>query len=131
MITRIINGVSAVLLLAFCWVQLNDPGISWIALYGGAMVWCAIAAIRPRMLVSAPARTMYALSLVIAGFLVIYYWPRESGWWRQEVWWNVEAVREGIGLMLAFVLMLGVLVTRRLTAQQVSISKSRHHESAH
>lgn len=118
MLMRIFNGVAALLLLAFAVVQLNDPdGVFWAVIYSGAMVWCAMAAWRPGLLLRPAVRTLLTVSLVIAGLLVVYYWPRVPGWWRQEVWWNIEAVREGLGLMLMFMLLLGVLAARMLAAR--------------
>ncbi len=123
MFSRIFNGFAALMLLGFCCVQMNDPdGVYWAVVYAGAMLWCAIAAIRPRLLLRSTARVLFMFSLVIAGFLVVYYWPREPGWWRQEVWWNIEPVREGMGLMLTFLLLLGVLLARRTAERSRSLS---------
>jgi hypothetical protein len=48
---------------------------------------------------------------------VIFYWPTMPGFWRKEVFMAEETAREGMGVMIALMVLLTALFsTRRSTA---------------
>ena len=112
---RIVNGVLCLLMLAFAAVQLNDPDAGlWILIYLLPAAWAGLAAWRPARLQARPATLGLGLCLLTALAGVAYWWPKDAGWWRQEVWWQSEAAREGMGLMVAAAVLLVVALTRWL-----------------
>ena len=105
MLLRALNLLLCLLMLAFVAVQYNDPdGPLWMLYYGvpafwaGMMVWRADLARQ-----SSRWRVAQWASLVVMAGLVIFYWPTMPNFWRKEVWIEEETAREGMGLMIAFV----------------------------
>jgi hypothetical protein len=48
-----------------------------------------------------------------------YYWPQAPEFWRREVWWETETAREGMGVMIAtVVLAVAFLTAIRARARQ-------------
>ncbi len=111
---RIVCGVLSALMLMFVAVQYNDPdGPLWMLIYGVGAVWAGLAAAKLPLVQS---RTSFRLLIAtfaasVAG--LVYYWPRTPGWWRSEVWWDVEAAREGMGMMILAVVLLIVIFTAK------------------
>ena len=109
---RIVNGLLGLMMLSFVAVQWNDPdGPLWMAIYLVPAVWALLAAFRCSVF-----RSQFVLGLLWASVLfgasaMIYYWPTVPGFWRKEVWWVEETAREGMGVMILFVVLLVVLVT--------------------
>lgn len=98
---RIINGVLFVLLILFIGVQYNDPdGMLWAAIYGSGVIWCGVAAFRPRLFAMGPVFGLFTLTVVAAIAGLFYFWPDTPRWWMQDVWWETETAREGMGMMI-------------------------------
>lgn len=102
------------LMLLFMAVQFNDPdGLLWICIYAVPALWCAMATFwRPLLADRRVLATLWAsIALAIAG--VIYFWPLAPRFWTKEVWYEVEAAREGMGLMIVLAVLLVVLFVAR------------------
>lgn len=111
---RILNAALAGVLLLFALAQRDDPdGGFWAAAYALPALWCAWAAARPRALRRPGARALLGLTALAALGGVAWFWPDAPGWWRREVWWEAEAAREGMGLMIAALALLGPAVAAR------------------
>jgi hypothetical protein len=109
---RYVFAALAVFMLLFVAVQYNDPdGPLWMLFYGIPAVWAGLAAFRPHLLAGRAARPVLLLSVVVAIALTIAYWPPVDHWWLRSVWWESEEAREGMGLMIASVVLLAVLAT--------------------
>jgi len=106
---RILNTILFLLMLLFVMVQFNDPdGWAWMLIYAIPAVWTAIAAFRPAALSKSTIRGLLVCSVLGAIIGLLYFWPTSEGWWRQEVWWETETAREGMGMMIVFVVLLFV-----------------------
>ena len=107
---RTVYILLGLLMVAFAAVQYNDPdGPLWAAIYLVPAVWALLAAFKP-LLVRAPAGRALLWVSAAAGLAgVVYYWPTMPGFWHQEVWWVEETAREGMGMMIAFAVLLVVL----------------------
>lgn len=118
---RYVFALLAVVMILFVGVQYNDPdGPLWMVYYGVPVIWCALAAFRPGILANGPARALLAATVVAAVALTIWYWPPVSGFWYEKVWRMgmvdpeaakiAEQSREGMGLMLATMVLIAVFV---------------------
>jgi hypothetical protein len=123
---RVVNIVLCLLMLLFIAVQYNDPdGLMWMAIYLVPAVWALLAAINPFAIGQGLLKTLLLLTIVASLAAMFYYWPKTSGWWKQEVWWEVETAREGMGMMIVSVVLLVALfsgmraVRARLTNSSV------------
>jgi predicted anti-sigma-YlaC factor YlaD len=94
---RTLHILLALLMLSFVAVQYNDPdGPLWAVIYLIPAAWALLAS--------------FLWASTVAGLAgVIYYWPTMSGFWRKDVWWVEETAREGMGMMIAFVVLVVVL----------------------
>jgi len=64
---------------------------------------------RPRVL-RAPAGKSLLWACAVAGLAgVVYYWPTMPGFWHKDIWWVEETAREGMGMMIAFAVLVVVL----------------------
>jgi len=98
------------LMIAFAAVQYNDPdGPLWAAIYFVPAAWALLAAFRPKVLRSSAGKPLLWVSAVAGLAGVIYYWPTMPDFWRKDVWWVEETAREGMGMMIAFVVLIVVL----------------------
>lgn len=99
---RYVNGVLALMMIAFIAVQYNDPdGPFWMAIYLVPAVCAGLTALRPDLLRRSAGRFGLLGCLVLAVIATIVFWPTDAFWWRRDVWWESEAAREGMGLMIA------------------------------
>jgi len=109
---RYVNIVLGLLMVAFAAVQYNDPDpYIWVPIYLVPAIWAFAAAFRLARIVSTPAVTLLGACVIVYLALVVYYWPQTPGFWRKDVWWEVEEAREGMGMMLAFAVLLFVSAT--------------------
>lgn len=109
---RYVNAVFCVLMLLFAAVQYNDPdAVFWGVVYAVPAFWAGLAAYRPQALRGRGASLGLAASIVLAVIGTVYFWPRDQGWWQQDVWWESEPAREGMGFMLATLTLLVVAFT--------------------
>lgn len=119
MLLRALNLLLCGLMLAFVAVQYNDPdALLWMLYYGvpgfwaGLMVWRRDQPQRPRW------RAALWASLVVWAGLMVFYWPTMPGFWRKEVWWVEETAREGMGMMIAFVVVAAVAAQAALARRR-------------
>lgn len=113
----------ALLMLLFAAVQYNDPdGPLWMLFYGVPAAWAGIAALRPHLLGGTVVRSLLGLSLLMVIVVAIAFWPPVAEWWLMSVWWESEEAREGMGLMLASIVLVAVFaasLARRSVAPRI------------
>lgn len=119
MLLRALNLLLCLAMFAFMAVQYNDPdGPLWMLYYAVPAFWAAATAWR-RDLAQRPLwRAALWASLAVWAGLMVLYWPPMPGFWRKEVWWVEETAREGMGMMLAFVVVA-------LAAVQAALARRR------
>ena len=109
---RILNAILCVMMLLFIFVQFNDSdGSKWALYYSVPAIWTALAALRLKKLGSPIVVPLLGVSILAALALVAVYWPRTPGFWKQDVWWETETAREGMGIMIATIVLLIATVT--------------------
>lgn len=109
---RIVNGLFGLMMLSFVVVQWNDPdGPLWMAIYLVPAVWALLAASGLSLLRSPIALGLLWASVLFGASAMIYYWPTVAGFWRKDVWWVEESAREGMGVMVLFVVLIVALVS--------------------
>jgi hypothetical protein len=109
---RYANIALGLLMLAFAAVQYNDPDPHvWVPIYMVPATWAFAAAWRLSGIAAAPAAVLLGACVLAYLVLVVYYWPQAPGFWRKDVWWEAEEAREGMGMMMAFAVLLFVSVT--------------------
>ncbi|MGB7302350.1 MAG: transmembrane 220 family protein [Burkholderiaceae bacterium] len=111
---RILNMVLGLLMVVFAAVQLNDPDtFIWIVYYLIGATWALMAAFKLNWVQSAIGRILLWLSLAVAFAGVIVYFPKMDKFWERDVWWVEETAREGMGIMILFLVLLAVLIHAR------------------
>ena len=124
---RVVSFLLCLLMLLFIGVQYNDPdGLLWMVIYLIPATWALIAAIVPALLRHGLVRLLLALTILGSLALTYYYWPKSSGWWKQDVWWEVETAREGMGMMI----ITGVLLFVFFVALRMASRDKRSRELA-
>ena len=114
---RYANIVLGVLMVLFAAVQYNDPDAPlWMVIYLVPAAWAFMAALRLPSITSKEGSVLLWASLAVYLFAVVFFWPQAPGFWRKDVWWLDEQAREGLGLMIAFAVLLCVLAAT-LTAR--------------
>lgn len=112
---RILCSILGLLMLVFAAVQINDPdGMIWMAYYLVAALWAFLAAFRGARIRSIGAQTALWTCLAIATAGVIFYFPQMDRFWEREVWWAEETAREGMGVMILWLVLFVALITVRL-----------------
>jgi hypothetical protein len=101
---RYVNGFFCVVLAVFALAQYNDPdALVWFLIYAIPAAWAGIAAFRPDLLPANPvAIAAYVACLAAAAAGSIYMWPALP-----DNWIHVEEEREGLGLIIATLALLG------------------------
>jgi hypothetical protein len=117
---RYLNMLLGLVMLGFAAVQYNDPDVLlWVVYYAVPAAWAFLAAFRLDLVRSANGMRWLGVSVALWLGLVIFYWPPMPGFWRREVFMVEvagEAAREGMGLMIAWVvLLLAMFSARRKT----------------
>lgn len=99
---RILNAILCLMMILFIVVQFNDPdGPIWALIYAVPAIWAGLVAINTKTIFGQPAFSALGVC-VLAGFIMTaIFWPRTPGFWKQEVWWETETAREGMGIMIA------------------------------
>jgi Transmembrane family 220, helix len=115
---RYLNILLGLAMLAFAAVQYNDPDmLLWIVYYAVPAAWAFLAAFRLDLVRSMPGMLGLWASIVVGLGVVVYYWPAMPGFWRPTVFMvevEGEGAREGMGLMIAWaVLLLAMFSARR------------------
>lgn len=107
---RFLYIVPGLLMIAFAAVQYNDTdGPLWAVIYLVPAAWALLAAFRPRVLRAPAGKSLLWACAAAALAGVVYYWPTMPGFWHQKVWWVEETAREGMGMMIAFTVLVVVL----------------------
>ncbi|NQW00621.1 MAG: hypothetical protein HQ483_13035 [Rhodospirillales bacterium] len=104
---KYVNILFCVMMVLFIGVQYNDPdGLMWAFIYLVPALWAALAGFRLNHVLG--NRAFSALAVSVLGTLVLmgYYWPSTPGFWHKDVWWETETAREGMGMMIASLVML-------------------------
>jgi hypothetical protein len=101
-----------VVMLGFTAVQYNDPdALLWVVYYAVPAAWALLAAFRLDVVRSSRGMAWLWASLAVWLGLVTFYWPTMPGFWRREVFMvevEGESAREGMGLMIAWLVLLVV-----------------------
>jgi len=112
---RYLLVLPGVVMVAFAAVQYNDPdALVWIAIYLVPAAWAFAAAFRPAQVCSLAGERLLWASVAIGAALTVFYWPTMPNFWVKDVWWVEETAREGMGMMIAFAVLLAVLATTLL-----------------
>jgi hypothetical protein len=115
---RYLNILLGLVMFGFAAVQYNDPDVLlWVVYYAVPAAWAFLAAFRLDLVRSKPGMLGLWASIVIGLGVVVYYWPAMPGFWRPAVFMvevEGEGAREGMGLMIAWaVLLLAMFSARR------------------
>ena len=128
---RYLNMILCLMMIGFTAVQYNDPdALLWIVYYGipAALAW--MAAFRPDLL-QTPKWTRISQACVVVWLgLVIFYWPEMPNFWRKEVFMAEETAREGMGLMIAWGVVVIVALTARFSRAGASDNAVAKHAQA-
>ena len=109
---RYVLILPGLLMVAFAAVQYNDPdALEWATIYLVPAAWCFSAAFRPARVQSLAGERLLWASVAVGAALTVYYWPTVPNFWVKDVWWVEETAREGMGMMIAFAVLLAVLAT--------------------
>ena len=112
---RYVLILPGLLMVAFAAVQYNDPDtLVWATIYLVPAAWCFAAAFRPAQVRSLAGERLLWASVAVGAALTVFYWPTMPEFWRKDVWWVEETAREGMGMMIAFAVLLAVLATALL-----------------
>lgn len=128
---RYLNMLFCLSMIGFAGVQYNDPDtLLWAFYYGVPAVWAGLAAFRIDLLRSpVPGRLLQASVVVWLG-LVIFYWPQMPKFWVKEVFMAEETAREGMGLMIAWLVVVSVALTARFSRPATSGNAVAKHAQA-
>jgi len=112
---RYVLILPGLLMVAFAAVQYNDPdALLWATIYLVPAAWCFAVAFRPARVQSLAGERLLWASVAVGAALTVFYWPTMPEFWRKDVWWVEETAREGMGMMIAFAVLLAVLATALL-----------------
>ncbi len=112
---RYVHIVLGLLMVAFAAVQYNDPdALLWIVIYLIPAAWAFAAAFRPAQVRSLAGERLLWASVAIGAATTVFYWPTMPNFWLKDVWWVEETAREGMGVMIAFAVLLVVLANALL-----------------
>jgi hypothetical protein len=114
---RYLNILLGLAMFGFAAVQYNDPDmLLWVVYYAVPAAWAFLAAFRLDLVRSKPGMLGLWASIVIGLGVVVYYWPAMPGFWRPAVFMvevEGEGAREGMGLMIAWVVLLLAMFSAR------------------
>jgi transmembrane protein TMEM220 len=112
---RYVLILPGLLMVAFAAVQYNDPDtLVWATIYLVPAAWCFAAAFRPASVQSLAGERLLWVSVSVGAALTVFYWPTMPNFWVKDVWWVEETAREGMGMMIAFAVLLAVLAATLL-----------------
>ena len=126
MLVRAFGALSCLAMLAFVGVQYNDPdGPLWMLYYAVPACWAAVIVWRPAWPTQTAlrVRALWA-SIVLWAGLMIFYWPTMPGFWRKDVWMQEETAREGMGLMIAFAVIVAAATAAYWSRSRLEAVKS-------
>lgn len=104
---RYLNILLGLMMLGFIGVQYNDDdGLLWAFYYAVSAAWAFTVAFNSGFARSAlGSRLIWACVAVWFG-LMVYYWPAMPNFWQPVVFHAHETAREGMGMMIAWVVLL-------------------------
>lgn len=109
---RYVNALLCAMMILFALVQYNDPdGPLWAAIYAIPAAFAGLAAFQPKWLSAGTPRFVLVGALIAGLAFVGYSWPTTPGFWRVEVWWHTETAREGLGALIAFIVLLSAFLS--------------------
>ena len=109
---KYLNIILSALMVLFAAVQYNDPDvILWFVIYFVPAIWAGLAAFRLGAISANIPFNLLRLCLVAEVIGAVYYWPITPGFWRQAVWWETETAREGMGIMIATIVVAVAFLT--------------------
>ena len=115
---RILHGFFLLIMLLFIAVQFNDPdGFFWAVVYSIPALLMLVTVIRPFWFSKRPGRLFRWVVVAAMAVGVVYFWPKTPGFWRQDVWWETESAREGMGMMIAFLIAASAFLAKRPSEQ--------------
>ncbi len=110
---RILHSSLLLMMLLFMVVQYNDPdGPLWVGIYSLPALMMLVAIVQPGIFANRLGRVLLWVALVALAAGVVHFWPKTQGFWRQEVWWETESAREGMGMMIAFLVGASALLVK-------------------
>ena len=121
---RIFHGLLLIVMLLFIAMQFNDPdGLLWIGIYGIPALLMVVAIVRPKWISLRFWRALRWGAIAIMGAGVVYFWPDTAEFWRKEIWLDTEtasteSVREGMGMMIAFLVTASAFLVSTLSKKQ-------------
>lgn len=108
---RVLNGFIALILLGFAAVHLGEAdGLFWTVVYCVGAEWALVAALVPRLLAFRLVGALLAATVAAALLGVVHFWPDTPGWWHRSVWAESEAARDGVGMMILALSLLGPVI---------------------
>lgn len=126
---RIVHGLLLLVMLLFIAVQFNDPdGLLWAGIYGVPSLMMLVAIMRPQWFSMPTGRVLRWVAVAALAAGIVYFWPKTSGFWRQEVWWETETAREGMGIMIAFLVAASAFLASAATGKKAKV-KSRENDA--
>ncbi|MFZ2653233.1 MAG: transmembrane 220 family protein [Burkholderiaceae bacterium] len=117
---RVLNIALGLTMLGFAGVQYNDPDMpQWVLMYTIPALWMYVVTFRLQSVkLSIEVTGLLWASVVFYVVAVVFYWPAMPNFWLKEVWIVEETAREGMGLMIALVVVLVALLNTRLQAAE-------------
>ncbi len=120
---RALLGLLLVLLILFGAVQYNDPdGLLWMGVYAVPAIWCGMGLFWLNAFRHKTVIALFWASVMMSVVGVVCFWPMTPQFWTKEVWYNVETAREGMGLMIVFIVLLLVCFSTRKQVMLVEAS---------
>jgi Transmembrane family 220, helix len=111
---RPLNILLGLVMVAFVVVQYNDPdGPLWAFYYAVPAAWAFIVALRPQVLRAPATKGLLWASVAVWFGLMVFHWPQMPNFWRKDVWWVEETAREGMGMMIAWVVVVVAALSAR------------------
>lgn len=123
---RYLNLPFGLAMLGFTGVQYNDPdGLLWMVYYLIPAAWAFLAAFRLDMLRGGTASRLLRASVGVWLGLMIFYWPGMPNFWQKEVFMAEETAREGMGMMIAWLVVVVAAVTALVNKPTVGQTLSK------
>ena len=109
---KFVNLFLCFLMFLFICVQYNDPdGFLWALIYIVAGTWAGLAGLHPEKVINRSAIILLNMCVFAGVLLMFYFWPDTPQFWKKDVWWVTETAREGMGIMVANIVLLSASVT--------------------
>lgn len=104
---RTLNILLGLMMLGFIGVQYNDDdGLLWACYYAVPAVLAFTVAFKSGFARSGLGSRLLWASVAVWFGLMVYYWPDMPNFWQPVVFHAHETAREGMGMMIAWVVVL-------------------------